>query len=165
MAEPSEMTFEDVAARFTVSVTAQALSVIRSHAVNSKDRETGGILLGRYEADGNLAVVMTATERPKDSISGRTWFQRGVRGLKELLRERWQRGEYYLGEWHSHPGGSPNPSGNDVREMRAIAKDVSYRCPKPIMVIAGRSASGVVTVSLSVFESERLEILNQISGP
>ena len=84
MAELIEMTFEDVAARFTVSITVQALSVIRTHALNSEDRETGGILVGRYESDGNVAVIKTATERPKDSISGKTWFQRGVRGLKEL---------------------------------------------------------------------------------
>jgi hypothetical protein len=78
-----------------------------------------------------------------------------------MLRNRWSRGEYYVGEWHSHPGGTPDPSSNDLREMQAISREVSYRCPKPIMIIAGTLAGPSVTLSVSVLENDRLIILRR----
>ncbi|QKW96863.1 hypothetical protein GSF67_07005 [Agrobacterium sp. CGMCC 11546] len=100
--------------------------------------------------DGNVAVVTAATERPVDSLSGRAWFQRGINGLTAKLRARWTQGEC-----HSHPGGAPDPSGNDVRKMHSISIDPSYRCPKPITVIAGTSGKSM-RVSVSVLETGEL---------
>jgi integrative and conjugative element protein (TIGR02256 family) len=155
MAEEIATTFEHLAAGVVVKLTKPALAIITRQALDSKRDETGGILIGRYQDDGYTALVTSATARPNDSISGRTWFQRGVRGLKELLRDRWRRGEYYLGEWHSHPDGSPEPSGNDFREMRSISIDSSYRCNRPLLIIAGTSA-GSIELSVSVIDSGRL---------
>lgn len=155
MAEEIAMTFEHSTASVAVRLTAPALEVIRKQALGSGNEETGGILIGSYQDDGNVAVVTSATERPSDSISGKTWFQRGVRGLKELLRDRWRRGEHYLGEWHSHPGGPPDPSGSDFREMRSISIDSSYRCNRPLLIIAGTSEDAI-ELSVSVIDGGRL---------
>lgn len=143
-----------------VQLTRDVVSVIENEAISSSGRETGGVLIGHYNAEGNVALVSMATARPADSRSGRAWFQRGIIGLRELLRAQWRSGHYYLGEWHSHPGGAPHPSSSDIREMCSIARDVSYRCPKPIMVIAGTSGPSV-TLSVSVLENERLLILRR----
>jgi len=156
MTEDIAMTFEHLAAGVVVKLTEPAhASHYEARRWIQSERSTGGILIGRYQDDGNTALVTSATARPNDSISGRTWFQRGVRGLKELLRDRWLRGEYYLGEWHSHPGGSPDPSGNDFREMRSISIDSNYRCSRPLLIIAGTSA-GSIELSVSVIDSGRL---------
>lgn len=140
----------------SVQLTAAAVSTIKEHAVAAGDHETGGILLGSYDRDGNNVTVSEATAQPKDSQSGRRWFRRGVHGLKALLRSRWGHGEYYIGEWHSHPGATPEPSANDIKEMRAISREFSYRCPKPIMIIAGTSAGREIYLSTSVFEGGNL---------
>ncbi|MBU2329202.1 MAG: Mov34/MPN/PAD-1 family protein [Alphaproteobacteria bacterium] len=158
MAEEIAMIFEHLTAGVVVKLTEQAIAIINRQALDSKLNETGGILIGRYQDDGNTAVVTGATARTVDSSSGRAWFSRGVTGLKELLRERWQHGEYYLGEWHSHPGGSPDPSGNDFREMRSISLDSRYRCTRPLLIVAGTSA-GAIELSVSVIDSGRLERL------
>ncbi|MGH7965101.1 MAG: Mov34/MPN/PAD-1 family protein [Candidatus Binatia bacterium] len=147
-----------------VRLTDAALRLIEREALASANKETGGILIGRYENDGNVAVVTAASERPVDSSAGRAWFQRGISGLTAKLRARWVHGEYYLGEWHSHPGGAPDPSNNDIREMRSIAIDTRYRCPKPIMVIAGTSGQSM-RISVSVLENGRLIRLKPVVSP
>ncbi|WP_077961226.1 Mov34/MPN/PAD-1 family protein [Ensifer adhaerens] len=155
MAEKIVVAFEANGAAVEVRLTEDALRLIRKEALASIDKETGGILIGRYESDGNLAVVTAATESPGDSSSGRAWFQRGMKGLTAKLRARWPHGEYYLGEWHSHPGGAPDPSSDDIRGMRSISIDISYKCPKPIMIIAGTSGTSI-RISVSVLENGRL---------
>jgi integrative and conjugative element protein (TIGR02256 family) len=73
----------------------------------------------------------------RDSASGRAWFQRGVAGLQDLLFRRWRQQEYYLGEWHSHPGAAPTPSGTDATQLKLFARAADYHCPEPILLIVG----------------------------
>lgn len=140
----------------TVRLTAEARRTIEGQANQAGNHETGGVLIGSYDPDGRVATVTEATAKSKDSRAGRTWFQRGVRGLKGILRLRWNDGQYYIGEWHSHPGGAPEPSGNDIREMQAISREISYQCPKPIMIIAGTASGGAVKLSASVIDASAI---------
>jgi len=130
--------------------------MIKDCALAAGNRETGGILLGSYGQDGNNVTVSLATRQPRDSQSGRTWFQRGARGLKALLQRRWKSGEYYVGEWHSHPGSEPAPSATDIEEIEAISRQTAYQCPKPLLVIAGTSARRRINLSVSVFHDRNL---------
>jgi integrative and conjugative element protein (TIGR02256 family) len=112
------------------------LSIIdefRTHYPN----ETGGILIGHYTEDLRIAVVIEARPRASDSKAGPTWFIRGRKGLTQVLRESWQSGEYYLGEWHSHPNGLASPSATDDSQLLNIARAPAYKCPEPILVVAG----------------------------
>jgi hypothetical protein len=98
-------------------------------------------LIGRYAPSHDLAIVEEATPPPEGSRAGRSSFHRSPNGLSQLLATRWLEGLYYLGEWHFHPSGSPEPSGQDVRAMRAIALDEGYRCPEPLLLIVGGDPS------------------------
>ena len=103
--------------------------------------ETGGILLGRYNKEHNLAVVQSVTGPPPDSQRFFARFLRGVSGLQELLNRLWQRKEreFYLGEWHHHPLAIPDPSLDDLVQMKDIARSDRYACPEPILVILSGS--------------------------
>lgn len=155
MADQREIRFESHTTKVAVVLREAAFETIRDQALAAGGKETGGILIGRYDSSGDVAIVSEATSRPRDSKSGWSWFQRGASGLKDLLRKRWGRGDYYLGEWHSHPGAAPDPSGNDIDEMRTISRDPTYHCSKPIMVIVG-TPFRTVRLSASVFENGRL---------
>jgi hypothetical protein len=106
--------------------------------------ETGGILVGRYTADELTAVVSEALPPPKDSAHGRSWFHRGVAGLRGLLVKRWesQVHTYYIGEWHYHPANVVEPSGDDLAQMYGINADPRYRCRQPVMLIVGQARNG-----------------------
>ena len=148
----------------SVELSAVAMKTIQARALAAGEHETGGILIGRYNLDGNKVLVSEATTQTKDSWSGRTWFQRGIHGLKDLLRSRWSGGEYYVGEWHSHPSAAPEPSWKDITAMQKISRTRKYRCPKPIMVIAGTSGAREVSLSASVFSNGGLVRLHNYSS-
>lgn len=113
--------------------------------------ETGGILIGEYLGDGSAVRIHEVTAMPVDSSFRRSWFKRGRKGLEAILQDRWERGLHYVGEWHSHPGGSPDPSGSDIAAMQKIAGDPLYRCQSPVLLIVGGSPPGSFSISLTVF--------------
>lgn len=103
----------------------------------SYPNESGGILIGKYSSDLKTAIIYSITDAPSDSKMGKTWFKRGVNGLQELLNRKWVKSQqFYLGEWHFHPNGTPIPSQTDIQEMRKISKNHNYNCPEPILLIA-----------------------------
>lgn len=115
--------------------------------------ETGGILIGRYSRAHDCALVTDVSRAPKDSSSGRTWFARGVRGLQVWLDRLWHTiRHYYIGEWHFHPGGSPDPSEDDSRQMHGIARSVLYHCPEPVLLILGGEPKAAWRVGAHVYQ-------------
>ena len=123
--------------KYRVEITAVVIDRMVEHIKTANRYETGGIMIGTYSEDQRTAVVSEITGPTKDSRSGYTWFNRGVKGLKELLIRQWEMKQYYLGEWHFHPKASPIPSFQDRKQMKAIAVSHHYHCPEPIMVIIG----------------------------
>jgi len=148
----TELEFWSTDKRFGLKVPRMEVKEALRLCERSVPNETGGILLGRYSAAHDCAVVMAVTGAPADSHSGRTWFIRGVRGLQRTVDHLWgrQRG-YYLGEWHFHPGGAPKPSPTDVQQMREIAGSEQYHCPEPVLLIIGGEPKGKWSAGAYVF--------------
>lgn len=124
--------------KFGLRVTEKQLKEILCLCQRACPRETGGILIGYYTNSNDCAVVTEITNAPPDSRSGNHWFVRGVRGLQKKLERLWQRNDgFYLGEWHFHPFGSPNPSPTDIKQMQEISKSEQYHCAEPVLLILG----------------------------
>ena len=123
--------------RIGVQITDAEMSRIIKQCGQAGRKETGGILVGRYTPNHDFAVVTAASNAPKDSRAGGTWFSRGVDGLQHWLNGLWKSKSYYLGEWHFHPFALATPSGDDVAEMKLIANTESSHCPEPILMIVG----------------------------
>lgn len=131
------MLFSSRDKRFGLAIDDASVKEIVEHITVSKDNETGGILIGHYNEGLSCAIVKKVTGAPDDSKSGRTWFYRGVKGLKSLLSTLWNVKVYYIGEWHFHPNAAPNPSSQDVMQMIAISTSSSFNCTEPILLIIG----------------------------
>ena len=121
----------------TVNISAKALAMMAEFAGKRSQRETGGILIGHYSEDLASARIEAASDEPPDSRAGLTWFVRGQIGLAGILERAWHEGRYYLGEWHSHPGASPAPSGPDLSSIAKMARHTTLMCHRPILVIIG----------------------------
>jgi hypothetical protein len=103
----TEVQFWSEDSRFGVRLNGKIVPDLLRYCEVSAPQETGGILLGRYSAAHDCALVQIVTGAPADSKTGRTWFERGIRGLQAKLDLLWRRNEgYYLGEWHFHPFGA-----------------------------------------------------------
>lgn len=142
--------------RFAVAIERRPLAFMIATSLSASTMETGGILIGRVSDDGR-AVICEATNKPRGSRF--TWrsFLRRTEGLAALLKDRWSKNEYYLGEWHSHPGGSAMPSPQDRATMRGIAADRNYDCREPILVIIA-TRDKAAEVSVHVFPYGEAEI-------
>ncbi len=141
---------------FGASISPKTLTEILESCRDFAPAETGGILVGRYNDALNCAVVTDASERPPDSRSGRTWLLRGTAGLQSWLDRLWSSSKrrYYLGEWHFHPGGAPEPSPTDIEQMGKIARSPSYECPEPVLLLVGGAAEKRSDVRVYVFLSK-----------
>ncbi len=123
--------------RFGILVGEDVVRMIARCCSDAYPLETGGILLGRYSDNHDMAVVLKASFPPTDSGSGKNWFLRGVTGLQQLIDKLWKSNNFYLGEWHYHPDGAPVVSQDDIAAISKIATDPQYKCPEPILLIIG----------------------------
>ena len=124
---------------FAAELQASVLSSLDHYCRDAGSSETGGILVGRYSDNLSLAIVREATPPPTDSRRGRSWFVRGVSGLRDMLGKRWRAKEctFYVGEWHFHPVDHVEPSGDDFAQMLEISHDKDYDCKEPLLLILG----------------------------
>lgn len=123
--------------RFAIRLGPAVVEQLSRMCLAAGSNETGGILVGCYSRNLAVAEVTAVSGPPTDSRAGRTWFERGVRGVGDWLVRLWRQKRYYLGEWHFHPSAAPDPSGTDVEQMRKIASSDGYQCPEPLLVIVG----------------------------
>jgi integrative and conjugative element protein (TIGR02256 family) len=125
--------------RFSAEFEAHVLGALDYYCRKAGSSETGGILVGRYSDDLSLAIVREATPPPSDSKRGRSWFVRGVSGLRDMLTMRWRATErsFYVGEWHFHPVDQVDPSRDDFSQMVEISHDRNYACKEPLLLILG----------------------------
>ena len=111
--------------------------------------ETGGVLVGYYDFNVNMLVLVAALAAPPDSIGTPGSFERGVEGLKEALAEIGRRtagNVRYVGEWHSHPRGhAAIPSDDDFFQLLYLA--------------CGMEQDGLPGVQLIVGENGDLRVL------
>lgn len=88
-------------------------------------RECGGVLMGEHVGVNHFAVRALDIQRPGAIPS----FMRSVAGAARAIRAFCLskgndfRRFNYLGEWHSHPLFSVQPSSRDHSTMRALATD------------------------------------------
>ena len=107
-----------------------------NRAKKAGNKETGGILVGRYSSSLQIVYINELSNPPSDSKAGFCWFNRGVKGLGEYLKNKWvQNDEYYLGEWHFHPANVPEPSSTDIAQLKKISLDKRFNCKEPILII------------------------------
>ena len=134
----SDLNFYSRDRRFGLSVPSRVFEGILLACRSAAPSETGGVLGGHYSKLHDCALVACFSGPPIDSKAGRTWFERGVNGLGLWLKTLWaKQADYYLGEWHFHPGGAPTMSPRDIQEMTSISHSRIYKCPEPVLLIIG----------------------------
>lgn len=138
---------------YKVIISKDAYERMREYCKSSNFNETGGILIGNYSDDQKTANILKVTPPPQNSHKTKCTFKRGTAGLKDILDIMWEKGLYYLGEWHYHPKASSLPSGTDVNQMVRFANSSDLKCPEPILVIIGEEM-GEESMFVGVFNKK-----------
>ena len=122
----------------TVEFSDPVLAHFRKHAQNSdRSPEAGGQLFAQITGDGNHWLVSCATgPRPSDQRS-RFFFKPDRRTEQREIHAEFELGNHYVGDWHTHPEPSPQPSASDTRSMAEIVQKSTHQLPGFLMVIIG----------------------------
>jgi len=101
--------------------------------------ETGGIFMG-YQADNNDLVVTDIIDAGPDATHKRFSFSPDQTYQLERIAHIYDDSEgnvTYLGDWHTHPNGTPELSSIDKRTLTKIALTPESKNSHPIMAILG----------------------------
>jgi integrative and conjugative element protein (TIGR02256 family) len=113
-------------------------SSLLAQATVCAPEETGGLLLG-YRTGRSEVVIADVIGAGPGATHRATRFVPDHDWQSAVLADRYAAADRrieYLGDWHTHPGGTTSLSPQDRQTLRAIAKHRAARCEVPVMVIA-----------------------------
>lgn len=122
-------------------VSEAALQDLNAEANRAYPLETGGVLVG-YVAENGEPVVFGAIGPGPAAVHQRQRFTPDHVWQCQQLDAAFAKSSsalVYVGDWHTHPDGSPRMSWLDHRTLRAIAKHPQAKTPNPLMLIGAGS--------------------------
>lgn len=105
---------------------------------NAEPNEIGGILMGECKSEDEYCVVDCTIQKTKGTVSS---FIRLVAEIAHPLKRFFQKTNHnyekynYLGEWHSHPSFSLQPSDKDMNSIWEIIDDSSTNANFVVLII------------------------------
>lgn len=131
-----------------VTILNSQYKLMKQESENNPNMETGGILIGYREASGKYNIIRVTGPGP-NAVKTPTLFEKDEvycqKELEKSLEEIGDKG-LYIGEWHYHPTGSNQPSGQDIKSLTEIANQKQYKIDKPIMVILSKAFECALTI-------------------
>lgn len=127
----------------SLNISQCVLNEMYSKAMASFPHETGGMFAGYISEDGQEAFVESLV-MPSRTESTRTSFLRETDGMEHVWQEFVEKGLIYLGEWHTHPNGSPQYSYTDYQAMVGIASDKNVSLATPLLFILSLDNDGIL---------------------
>lgn len=130
---------------YAVTIAPEALTQLQawvrhSEEINGSLVETGGHLFGERNDAARVIWVSEASGPPPDSQASPNGFVCGIEGVAEASHDKSCSSGgaiRFVGMWHTHPHGSPQPSDTDYQTMRQIVDSPALSCPRSLLLIIG----------------------------
>ena len=135
---------------WTIRISQHVLSQIERFRVQHTPKETGGVLLGKFDLNVKKIYASSMLPAPEDSAMSANCFIRGNSGLCEKINEinAKTRAINYVGEWHTHPkGNSHNPSPRDKKTLQSLQTIMGKDSFPALIVIKGDEQEVYVEVN------------------
>lgn len=129
-----------------VILSRRCMNILMRFAREYSPRECGSWLAGIYP-NAKTCVISEVANVPCDSTHTHMSFCRGGAGFESV-------GDNYVGEWHTHPGGTANPSGTDDRTMNHLRECRIRGCASPIMIILSGAMRGIDDVGVYLYRRD-----------
>jgi integrative and conjugative element protein (TIGR02256 family) len=120
-----------------VRLSDAAEKTLRESFTSAEPNETGGVLIGLVNWNRRTVYVTRVLKPPSDSCSSPYAFVRGTSDVPdevEHIHERTGAMLGYVGEWHTHPGGEPQPSLQDLSTVEKIKPNLD-KVPLPALLL------------------------------
>jgi integrative and conjugative element protein (TIGR02256 family) len=127
----------------------------RSERVRGDRTETGGVLFGEVDEFLKVMWIDEVSGPPPDSIASPAGFLCGTAGVREMHDEKKKRTNgsvAFVGMWHTHPKGLPNPSPTDLEAMQELLQEGSSFLGRPFLMLIVGGTSDFPIASVGVFE-------------
>ena len=150
-----------------VFVPAAVVAEMAREAEFLEPEETGGVLLGYCGRDDPLSVQVVRQVGPgPGAVHARHRFEPDSEWQYAQIARAYERSGRiltYLGDWHSHPGGSARPSRTDRRTAKRIARTRQARARRPLMLILW-GGSGAWSLAAHQWRRRRLREAGLVEG-
>ncbi len=126
---------------FAVFIDPQAVEAMVRAADKAHPNETTGPLFGVLTGEigsgkATAASIMEAEVAVFEAGPTHCVFDGEL--ASRMSEERWRSyRQIMLGEWHSHPGGSPTPSPVDIERGKKNVSSPDVKMPEEVLVIVG----------------------------
>ena len=128
----------------TVSIPPDVQQTLRKALKAAGADECGGVLMGEHMGPGHFAVRHLTVQGGGRFATFIRQIQSALRALRKFFDQSGH--DYarfnYLGEWHSHPSFSVQPSATDHQSMLDIVKDVRVGANFVVLLIFKLSRQG-----------------------
>lgn len=124
----------DITVEFSQSVLAHFSKNVQS---TPNSPEAGGQLFAQITEDGSHWSVSYATGPRLTDKRSRFFFKPDRRSERLEIHTEFEKGNHYVGDWHTHPQKSPQPSARDIRSMAEMVQKSKHQLPGFLMVVVG----------------------------
>jgi integrative and conjugative element protein (TIGR02256 family) len=119
-----------------ITIASSALSLFeRFRQRRVWQREAGGQLFAQFS--GPETIIVDATAPGRTDRRWRTAFEPNPRAQREEIRQRFEAGLHFVGDWHSHPEPVPSPSRLDLESMRNCFQKSKHDLKALVLIVIG----------------------------
>lgn len=135
-----------------IKISPRALLGMKTFIQNDpREKEAGGVLLGRFLVGNNDVVVDYITVPMVGDKRSRFGFFRSKYAHQKRISEAWSTSQgtcNYLGEWHTHPEDDPYPSAYDFTDWKNKLNRDTFDSDFLFFIIVG-------TVQVNIWKGRR----------
>ena len=118
--------------------------------------EFGGFLIGFYSKDFSR-LFLSGSILPQKFNGVPHYFERSIEGIENRLTQLfYEKGLYYVGEWHTHPNGSTQYSQQDLQTMMQIQDCETVQINNPILLIISVDQNQIRNFTFYLYENGEL---------
>ena len=141
-----------------IEIPSDILAYLETHQQKSFfSKEAGGQLFWQWTEDGYQKITSITGPRPTDK-RGRNFYQPDHRQESIEIDEHYERGHYFLGDWHTHPERIAKPSPDDIKRIKELYKGAENRGEGFLLIIVGTiEIEKSITVLFCNIEAATLE--------
>ncbi|MEL6439074.1 MAG: Mov34/MPN/PAD-1 family protein [Cyanobacteria bacterium J06621_8] len=137
-------------------ISEELLASLEKCALEHYPNECGGFLIGHYSQDFKQLYVLDHI-LPDKYKSMPCLFERKIDGIEEIFEEVfYDKKQYYVGEWHTHPNDSSMYSLTDLNAMIQISNHDSVNIENPILLILSIRKNTIQDISIYLYDNKRL---------
>jgi integrative and conjugative element protein (TIGR02256 family) len=161
-----ELCYASKQQRTIVSFSMEVLAHFQAHRQTGKaTSEVGGQLFA--DIAGNEVRVVRATGPNTTDKRGWAWFNPDRRKQNSEIKQMFESGLHFVGDWHTHPEETPTPSSLDLESMADCFRKSRHQLAAFLMVIVGRAEfpDGLWVSLHNSSKRERLELVRFQGSP